>query len=259
MIPADGIQKTDASCYDLRPDLIRVWRVFLDGGSLGWNRLETILSADEVDRARRFHFDRDRRRFTLARGALRMILAGYLNIAPNLIAFTYGPQGKPFLSSNSLQIQFNVAHSEELALIAVSSERELGVDVERVRPLIPAEQIMENFFSLREAADLRSLPKDLAEAAFFACWTRKEAYVKARGGGISIPFDSFDVSVDPSRPPALLDVHGSPLEALRWGMVDLQPADGYAGSLVAQGRELHFAYCDGIFQGARCELIITNQ
>jgi 4'-phosphopantetheinyl transferase len=206
--------------------------------------LEEVLSRDELERARRFHFDRDRRRFTLARGALRMILSGYLNTDPKLIVFEYGPQGKPSLTSSPSEIRFNVAHSEELALIAVSCERELGVDLEHVRSLASVEQIPERFFSPREAAVFRSLPGHLVEAAFFACWTRKEAYVKARGGGLSIPLDRFDVSLEPSQPAALLDVRDNPAEVARWGMVELQPASGYAGALVAQGKDWHFSYCD---------------
>jgi 4'-phosphopantetheinyl transferase len=234
----------DTSPYDLLPDLIRVWRVHLHRVPASFDRLEQLLSRDEMDRARRFHFERDRRRFTLARGALRTILGGYLRIDPKSIVFGYGPQGKPFLAPAGSSIRFNVAHSEELALIAVSRERELGVDVEFVRSMTWAEQIPERFFSPREAAVFRSLPHDLAEPAFFACWTRKEAYIKARGGGLTIPLDHFDVSLEPGKPAALLEVRDDPIEASRWDMVELQPASGYAGALVVQGKGWRFGYRD---------------
>jgi 4'-phosphopantetheinyl transferase len=234
----------EASLYDLPSDLIRVWRVHLDRPPSRSERLEQLLSSDEMDRARRFHFDRDRRRFTIARGALRTILGGYLQMNPMSIVFDYEPQGKPFLAPAASSIRFNVAHSGELALIAVSREREVGVDVELMRSLTGAEQIPELFFSPREAAIFRSLPHDLAEPAFFACWTRKEAYIKARGGGLSIPLDCFDVSLEPGKPAALLEVRDDPIEVSRWGMVELQPASGYAGALVVQGKGWHFTYCD---------------
>jgi 4'-phosphopantetheinyl transferase len=242
MTPAEADR--DTSLYDLPADLVRVWRVHLDGVPARFDRLEKLLSPDEVDRARRFQFERDRRRFTVARGALRTILGGYLQLNPMSIVFDYGPQGKPFLAPATSFIRFNVAHSGELALIAVSRERELGVDVEFVRSLTGAEQIADGFFSPREAAVFRSLPRDLVETAFFACWTRKEAYIKARGGGLSIPLDRFDVSLEPGKPAALLEVRDDPIEASRWSMVELQPASGYAGALVVQGEGWNLSYCD---------------
>ncbi len=242
MIPAESDR--EAPLYDLPPDLIRVWRVHLGRVVGSLDRLEKLLSRNETDRARRFHFERDRRRFILARGALRTILGGYVKMDPKLIVFDYGPQGKPFLAPPISSIRFNVAHSGELALVAVSRERELGVDVEFVRSLTWAEQIPERFFSPREAAVFRSLPHDLVGPAFFACWTRKEAYIKARGGGLSIPLDRFDVSVEPGKPAALLEVRDDPIEASRWGMVELQPAPGYAGALVVQGEGWQYGYCD---------------
>ncbi len=230
-------RKASPSSWGLPPDLIPVWRVRLDRVPSSYARLEDVLSPDELERARRFRFERDRRRFTLARGALRAILGGYLEVDPRSVVFDYGPQGKPRLAGASSGPRFNVAHSGELALVAVSHGRELGVDVEYMRSLAWAGEIAGRFFSAREAATFRSLPAHLAEAAFFACWTRKEAYIKARGGGLSIPLDGFEVSFGPGNPAVLLDVQGDPSEASRWGMAELQPAPGYAGALVAQGKD----------------------
>ena len=244
MTPAEIDGRTSVSSYHLPADLIRIWRVPLDHISAIYGRLEATLSRDETDRASRFHFERDRRRFTATRGTLRTILGGYLKTDPQLVKFDYGPQGKPSLAPAISDIRFNVAHSEELALIALSRERELGVDVEHIRPLNWAEQIPERFFSSQEAAELRSLPRHQADAAFFACWTRKEAYIKARGGGLSIPLDSFSVSLDPSKPAALLHVVDDSNEVSRWAMVELQAAPGYAGALVAEGKNWNFSYCD---------------
>jgi 4'-phosphopantetheinyl transferase len=203
----------------------------------GLEGLKKLLSIDEQDRAGRFHFERDRHRFSAARGALRAILGRYLGIEPRAITFDYGPQGKPSLAMATPWLRFNVSHSKGLALIAISYGRELGVDVEFVRSLARGPRISERFFSPREAEAIRSVPEHLQERAFFACWTRKEAYIKARGGGLSIPLDGVEVSVDPREPPALLGVRDDPDGPLSWGMKELLPADGYIAALVAQGKD----------------------
>jgi 4'-phosphopantetheinyl transferase len=203
----------------------------------GLEGLKQLLSIDELDRAGRFHFERDRYRFSVARGALRAILGRYLNIGPRAIAFDYGPQGKPSLAMATPGLRFNVSHSKDLALIAISYGRELGVDVEFVRYLAQGARMSERFFSPREVETLRSLPEHLQERAFFACWTRKEAYIKARGGGLSIPLSAVEVSVDPREPSALLGVQDDPGGPLSWGMKELLPADGYIAALVAQGKD----------------------
>ncbi len=225
---------------------VHVWRVFLDRtpGWLEWH--DELLCDDERDRACRFYFERDRRRFTVARGALRMILSGYSAQHPESIRFEYGPQGKPHLASSHSEMRFNLAHSEELALIAVARERELGIDVERIRSFSLGAQRPEDFFSPREVSTLRALSGTLAEEAFFRCWTRKEAYIKARGGGLSIPLDSFDVSLEAGEPAALLAVRGDATEASRWSMQALHPAAGYAGALVAEGKDWRVHLCDWV-------------
>ncbi len=244
MTPTKSDRETASPPYELSPDLIHVWRVCLDRDAADLHPLECLLSPDELERAHRFHFERHRRRFTAAKSALRMILGKYLKSDPKMVVFNYGPEGKPSLAGETLGIRFNVAHSEELALIAVARERELGVDVEYLRSSAWAEQNPEGFFSPREVGVFRALPHHLAQAAFFACWTRKEAYIKARGGGLSIPLDSFDVSLDPEEPAALLQVRNDSQEAGRWGMVELQPASGYAGALVAEGEDWRFSFYD---------------
>jgi 4'-phosphopantetheinyl transferase len=244
MIPRETSRDASRASSKLSLSAVQVWRVFLDRipGDVGGPG--EILSPDEEERANRFYFERDRRRFTVARGALRAILGGYLRVDAKSIRFDYGPQGKPRLASATSGIQFNVAHSGELALIAVARERELGIDIELVRPLNSANQIAESFFSPREVAALQSLSRHLAKEAFFACWTRKEAYIKARGGGLSIPLAGFDVSLEPGEPAALLAVRDDPDEVSRWGMVELHPAPGYKGALVAQGKDWHVQSCD---------------
>ena len=145
------------------------------------NRLRGVLSPDEAERAARFHFERDRRRFTVARGVLRRVLGAYLRVAPEAVRFDYGAQGKPSLHGELLStvalpdLTFNVSHSHELAVIAVARGRRLGVDIEHKQRAIEFEQIASRYFAEQERAELRALPQSLIAEGFFNCWTRKEA------------------------------------------------------------------------------------
>jgi 4'-phosphopantetheinyl transferase len=199
--------------------------------------LAGILAPDERERAERFHFERLRWRFVVGRGVLRIILAGYLGTAPAGVRIAYGLRGKPRLADgHGDALRFNLAHSGGLALYAVTRGRELGVDLEEVRPLEDAEAIAARYFSAGEAAALGALPHADRLAGFFRCWTRKEAYVKARGEGLAIPLHQFDVSVAPDEPARLLGSRREPGDADRWSLVGLSPAPGYAGALAIEGR-----------------------
>jgi 4'-phosphopantetheinyl transferase len=158
---------------------VALYTVDLDHARHDQPSLLQSLSPDERARAARFRFERDRRRFVAGRGALREILGEALGRPPSSIAFAYGPQGKPRLAAD--EIQFNVSHSEGLGLIAVAGDRRVGVDIERVRAKGSGMDVAKRFFSRAEVATLRALPRGLRTEAFFACWTRKEAYIKARG------------------------------------------------------------------------------
>jgi 4'-phosphopantetheinyl transferase len=238
------VGEAPSGSFDRSPDLIRVWRVRLDVFSEEIARLERLLSSDETERAGRFCFDRDRRRFTVARAALRFILGGYLETSPEQVVFNYGSHGKPLLANQNSGIRFNVSHSQEVALVAVTYGREVGVDVEFQRPMADQEELLAGYFSSREVAALRSVPRPQQQAAFFAGWTRKEAYLKARGGGLSIPLNSFAVSLGPDEPAALLEVRDDPMEPARWGMATLRAGPGYTGALVAEGKDWRFDYGD---------------
>ena len=161
--------------------------------------LKQVLSADEHARAERFYFQKDRERFMVARGLLRTVLGRYLNQEPSQLRFCYSPYGKPALATGSGRntLRFNVSHSHGLALYAITCGRELGVDVELIRPELPDEEIAERFFSFQEVSGLRALPPNMRLEAFFNCWTLKEAYIKARGEGLSLPLDQFDVALVP--------------------------------------------------------------
>jgi 4'-phosphopantetheinyl transferase len=216
---------------------IHVWKATLDVAPARVPDLEATLSLDERARAGRFVFPRDQTRFIAARGTLRQLLARYAGVEPAHLQFRYSARGKPSLdpTAGDCDLRFNVSHSHGLALYAVSRGRELGIDLEQIRPDVVDEPIAERFFAPREVATLRSLPAGQQVAAFFACWTRKEAYIKAKGEGLYLSLQDFEVSLRPGEPAALLKTHGDPGEVGRWSLYSLAPAPGYAGALAAEG------------------------
>jgi len=226
---------------------VHVWRVHLVAQTEKIRAFRDVLSVDEIERADRFHFERDRTRFVIGRAAMRYILSQYLGVGSAEVEFSYGPKGKPELSSAAAQsgITFNLSHSHDYALLAVARETRLGVDLEFVKPEFATEEIATRFFSAKEAELLCSLPPSARAEAFFSCWTRKEAYIKALGEGMTVPLNSFDVAFVPGVPAALLHVNVDPCEVMRWSMYDIKPVAGYKAALVAEGkkhrlRQLHW-------------------
>jgi len=217
---------------------VHVWRASLDEPPPQIDSFLHTLAADEQSRAERFYFQRDRERFITAHGVLRAILGFYLNRAPKCLSFCYSSHGKPALAweSGGDAIRFNMSHSHGVALYAVARGREVGIDLEFIRRDLEVEQIAERFVSRRETATLRALPTDLRKYAFFLCWTRKEAYIKATGEGLSLPLDQFDVSLIPGEPAALLSTQSGLDEALRWSLQELTLASGYVAALAVEGR-----------------------
>jgi 4'-phosphopantetheinyl transferase len=227
-------------------DEVHVWRASLDLSTSRVLRLRETLTADELGRVARFHFQEDRDRFIVARGSLRTILCRYLGLEPGQIRFSYGPFGRPALVapsgfSGQWALDFNLSHSGDLALFAFAQGRKVGIDVERISADVDWEPMAERFFSPRESAALRVLPPDVRREAFFTCWTRKEAFVKAQGEGLSLPLDRFDVSVVPGKPATLLAIRGDPGEASRWMLRDLSPGPGYVAALAAEGHDWRLA------------------
>lgn len=216
---------------------VHVWLVALDLDRATLEHMATLLSGDERERARRFHFDHDRAHYTVARGTLRALLGAYLTIAPADVTFEYGSHGKPSLSPAYAltDLRFNASHSQDYALYAFARGRDVGIDIEHTRPLPDATTIAERFFSPYEYATLRGLPSDQQPAAFYTAWTRKEAYIKATGRGLAQPLDEFDVTLAPSAPAQLLRVANSPDEAQRWQLCALPAPAGYAAALAVEG------------------------
>jgi 4'-phosphopantetheinyl transferase len=231
----------------LAPREVHVWCATLDRPADETRALARLLSLDERERAERFHFERDRDRFVVGRAILRLILSGYTHASPQGLVFRQGPQGKPALAGEpgavavAGALHFNVSHSQGVALYAVACGRHVGVDVEQIRPVDDAEQIAARFFSSAECAALAMLPPDARRQAFFACWTRKEAYVKATGDGLSRPLERFAVSLAPGEAAALLHVEGDPDEARRWRLEALVPTREYVGALAAEGHSWRLA------------------
>jgi 4'-phosphopantetheinyl transferase len=202
-----------------------------------------LLSADERERAARFCFDKHRRRFTAGRGILRTLLGRYLERNPRELTFEYSDHGKPFLAGTPVpELRFNLSHSHEVALFAFTSGRDVGVDVEQIRPDRSTREIAERFFSPREARALFALPPEQQTAGFFRCWTRKEAYIKAKGKGMSIPLDSFAVSLSPDEPAQLLWVKDNPAEPRRWTLTTLSPDPTFAACLAADNQPTQFQH-----------------
>jgi 4'-phosphopantetheinyl transferase len=217
-------------------DHVDLWKAGLNPPEVSLRLLEQTLASDERTRAERFRFDRDRRRFIAARGQLRMILSRYVEVDPQALVFSYGLHEKPFLALPfRTGLKFNLSHSGELALVAVTLNREIGIDLEEIRHFDIAERLAERFFSRRENAALRALPEAERLAAFYCCWTLKEAYLKATGNGLARATDSFDVVFDRAEPARLLSVEGKSEEASFWSLLRLAPAPGYAGAVAVEG------------------------
>lgn len=222
---------------------IHVYRASLDCDLTAFRYLESTLTDDEKMRANRFVLERDRDHFIAARGFLRDLLGAYLRCAPKSIKFEYGPRGKPRIATNALSppITFNLSHSHQMALAAIGCEREIGIDIELIRPEFAGEEIAKRFFSSKEVEELSQLPPELRPEAFFLCWTRKEAYIKARGDGLHVALDSFSVSLSGDLPPTL-----SSEDESRWRMESFVPSlitkPKYLASLAAEGQDWEARY-----------------
>ncbi len=218
---------------------VHVWSAELDQTVSRVDNLQQTLDRSERARAERFCFRRDRNHFIVAHGLSRVILSRYLNIEPGDLRFCYNPYGKPTLAKEfeGDRLRFNLSHSHSLVLYAVTRAREIGIDIEYVRPDLAYEQIAERFFSPREVAALHTVPINHQLKAFFNCWTRKEAYIKARGEGLSLPLDRFAVSLAPEEPAALLNIVGDPHETSRWSLRELDLAPGYVAALAVEGHD----------------------
>lgn len=215
---------------ELGPGVVHLWQRQLAVRTEELNACYRVLSREEQDRARRFRVERARNGFVLTRATLRSLLALYLGSTPQEVRFRYAVQGKPALAGDG-DLSFNVSHTDGLALMGFVKRRAIGVDVENLDREIEAERLAERFFSERERQALRSLGGDELRAAFFRCWTRKEAYIKAKGDGLSLPLHRFDVSIAERDRDALLTTRPDPTEAARWTVSDVPMGTGYVAAV----------------------------
>jgi 4'-phosphopantetheinyl transferase len=222
----------------LKNDNVDVWRASLHMDASSLSALREFLVEDERMKADRLRFKRVRENYVAARGSLRLILAAYLNKQPKNLEFQYGQHGKPSLADglNRKGITFNMSHSHGMALYCVGLEREIGADIEKIRTDMSFEKIGKRFFSSLEYETLKQLPDDQLKNGFFNCWTRKEAYIKAKGEGLSSLISRFAVSLVPGEPAALLDHQLDAGEINRWSLIDLDVGPGYTAALAVEGK-----------------------
>jgi 4'-phosphopantetheinyl transferase len=232
--------------YNLASNEVHVWRGVVGRDAGAMPEVRRVLSPDECEKADRFHFEADRSRFVLGRAMLRHVLARGLQKRPNELSFEYGAFGKPVLAPGGPagQPQFNLSHSGDLILLAVAVGRAVGIDVERMRTDIPHLGIAEHFFSAAERGSLAGLPAPAQTEAFYACWTRKEAYIKATGVGLSLPLDQFDVSLRPGEPAKLLATRPDDAEAHRWTLLELDVGPNYKAAAAVEGSQFQLKTLD---------------
>lgn len=221
-------------------DEIHVWLIALPDGEEYPADLARIISPEEGARAARFIFARDRARFIVAHAALRFILAPYTDQRPAALVIGVAEKGKPYLAEHP-RVRFNLSHSGSYAMVAVALDHDVGVDIEHIRPERPGDAIAERFFAPAEVRDLNATPESSRAAAFFNCWSRKEAYIKARGLGLAIPLDSFAVSLG-----EVAELRAAE-DRERWSMCALLAPTGYAAALVAEGSGWRVRQMDWLF------------
>jgi 4'-phosphopantetheinyl transferase len=223
---------------------VHLWRTTVEVPALDFTRIQRLLSSDERAKAAAFFFERDHHRFVVARGFLRAILSLYLNCTPTELHFKYTEYGKPSLASPHVNanLNFNLAHSGDLALYGITLQRAIGIDIEQIRHEFASEEIARHFFSVNEASRLLSIPAHDRPKAFFECWTRKEAFIKAKGIGLSLPLDQFDVSVSSNEPAMLLETRWDKNERSRWSLRAIDVGPDYAATVAVEGHDWQASY-----------------
>lgn len=242
--------KTEPSWTDWTPtknqisipaDMIHIWLIRLSHMDNPSTLDKNMLSDKELESYRKLHFERDRRRYLISHCTLRIILAQYLGIAPSQVQYQYTAKGKLSLIEPS-RVYFNLAHSHDIALVAVAAHEEIGVDVEFIRPIEDIDQLARTCFSPREYMDFSQTSPSASQRAFFNGWTRKEAYIKAVGEGLSYPLDQFDVSILPWESPMLTSIAGHPDDVNQWTLQDIPLGEDYAASVALKAQHVNVRF-----------------
>ncbi len=239
--------KIPDSQISLLKNEVHIWRTSLDDHSEDTLKyLYSILSKDEKSKVERLQFKYNRHNYIVARGFLRIILGRYLDIESNDIYFSYNRYGKPKLEGMSIgdYLHFNLSHSGRMVLYAISLDSKVGIDIEFVRPYKKAEAIVERYFSDQEKEEFRALPMCLKEQSFFLGWSRKEAYIKAHGMGMQIPFDEFSVTMVPGEPVKLVHNQDNIDNGAAWSLRDIIPIANYATAVAVEGQDSQFRFWD---------------
>lgn len=237
---ASNVLRTEfepSSRLTLSANEVHLWRIDLDALASSESRWRSLLCQDELIRADRFHFARDRQNFTVTRAFLRILLGSYIDSDPNQIKFDYGENQKPSLSPclSTAKVNFNVSHSGGKALLGFARQMAIGVDVEQIRNNFDPDALACRFFSPTEQEALAGLPKLEKTKGFFRCWTRKEAYIKAHGSGLSLPLNQFDVSIEVGESKALLATRPDSMAAALWSIREVDSGPGYVAAVCAKG------------------------
>lgn len=220
--------------FTLAAGEVHIWLVRAGDAALCMVCCENLLATAERERAAKFKFEKDRRLYTAAHAALRSVLADYLKLIPADLQFETGPRGKPRLASTfaNNKLEFNLSHSHEVALVAVTREREIGVDVEQIKNNFAFAEVAERYFTAGEVCAIRALPQDLQRRAFYQCWTSKEAFLKAKGVGLSGELDEVEIVLDGDRRVRVKS------RLPGWCLNEIDPCDGYAGAMALEANEI---------------------
>ena len=220
--------------FNLNSNQIHLWLIDVFNVSNNEHQFDFLLNEDELMKKSKYHFERDRIVYSTSRGILRILLHSYLNVDNDKIVFTYNEFGKPYLNDNQLEgLFFNTTHSKKFAMLAFNKNDEIGVDIEHINQNMIKDDISKNYFSPYEISEYSKVEKSRQADAFFKIWTRKEAYIKARGEGLSIPLDSFDITLDPELPKLLRSTTDQSIS--KWMLYNLEIHDEYCGALVNCG------------------------
>jgi 4'-phosphopantetheinyl transferase len=221
-------------------DEIHIYRSTLEKPPAEVKQLEKILSPDEIEKAYKFKFETDRNNYIVGRAFLRNILNKYLEIDASKINFSYAEKGKPFIKDSI--VKFNLAHSKSYVVYAFTLEKEVGIDLEYLKEMPDAREIAKGFFSKDETHELDKVSEKNLELAFFNCWTRKEAFIKAVGEGLSYPLADFTVTLIPGDEPEIIWIKKNPEEINDWSMINIEVKENYISSLAIKSKGVRIIY-----------------